>query len=173
MKPQDFHRRVMWGLWTLVIAIGFLLLLLLQASSAERHSREAQMNYLSQTPEGFWGDRWPDIMQFYYPHDHAHGLWFNRKTNCCGGKDCFPARSGTVKWTPEGYRVALPDGGYAMVPDKRGPANPDDTTEDRATVCLVDYGAKLKYTVSGDGVAYHDTQYRIRPNCFWSGRPRI
>jgi len=129
--------------------------------------------YTPQSAEEFWGDKWPDVLQFYHPHDHAHGLWFNRKSNCCGGKDCFPARSGTVKWTPDGYRVLLPDGGYAMVPEKHAPHNTNDTKEDRPTVCLVYNGTRLRYRQSPNGTEYFNTSYSIRPNCIWSGRARI
>jgi hypothetical protein len=124
------------------------------------------------TFEEHWGRDVPDVLQFYYRHDHAHGDWFNRKKNCCGGKDCLPARSGTVKWTPDGYRVIMPDGGYAIVPEEDSPTIPEDVTETRATVCLW-RSSFTKGPFAYQNKVYYNTKYRIRSECFWSGKTRI
>lgn len=166
MAPEDFHRRVIIVLWAVVVAIGLLLFWMAPA--------RADAQYVPQSAESYWGDKWPDIQQFYYPHDHQHGTWFNNYgTNCCGGQDCFPARKGTVKWTPEGYRILMPDGGYAMAPEEKAPFNPEEVTEDRATVCLVHYGYGEDGENTMAGITYFNTGYRIRTSCLWSGRMRM
>jgi hypothetical protein len=167
MPNDDLHKRIMTGMWLAVVAI-LVVMFALYARDAK-----AQEKYVADTPEAFWGEKWPDIMRLYYPHDHSHGMWFNRKTNCCGGKDCFPARPGTVKWTPDGYRVLMPDGGFALVPEEKAPYNPEDVTENRALVCLVFYGTAYRADTVAHGITYSKTGYRIRPHCMWSGRPRI
>lgn len=163
--------------WRFFAAISlFLCAMTIIAFAQDVHPRQhpaVNENQYTQSPEKHWGEEdWADILQFYYPHDHQHGTWFNNYgKNCCGGKDCFPARAGTVKWTPDGYRVVLPDGGYAIVPEEKIKENPDDTTEMRATICLV-RSSFMKHWES-EGVSYTDTKYRIRSGCAWHGKPRI
>ena len=164
MEEGDYRRRFYYALWLIVFAIGMVMFALASKTKTDK----------PMPAEGFWGSRWPDIQQFYYPHDHRHGEWFNNYgNNCCGGQDCFPARKGTVKWTPEGYRILMPDGGYAMAPEENAPANPEEVTEDRATVCLVYYGYGEDGENTMAGTIYYNTGYRIRDKCLWSGRMRM
>lgn len=171
MKPKTVYT-IHWCLWVTVGAIAMIMFALATAKSEPHHDMGGQ--YMPQSAEEYWGEKWPDILKFYYPHDHAHGTWFNNYgTNCCGGQDCFPARHDTVKWTPEGYRVLLPDGGHALVPEEKAPFNPEEVSENRALVCLVYYGASYMEDMEAHGIRYFKTGYRIRPNCLWSGRTRI
>ena len=161
-----------WRFWLAVSFFICAMVLIAATSSAQSRSElGGGYNYVPQSFEQHWGKDLPDVLQFYYKHDHANGDWFNREKNCCGGKDCLPARSGTVKWTPDGYRVIMPDGGYAMVPEEKAPPIPEDVSEMRATVCLV-RGSFVKQ-VEQAGKMYYNTMYRIREGCFWSGKPRI
>lgn len=157
MSPPKFHRRVMWCLWLSVFGVG-MVIFALYSNAQEGEKR--------------WGaEDWSLIMQFYFPHDHKHGLWFNRYgKNCCSGTDCFPARSGTVKWTPEGYRVVMPDGGYALMPEEKIKPNPDDVTDLRPTICMIKNPTVHKNYA---GSKYVNTKWRVRSGCAWHGKPRL
>lgn len=172
MPPYDFHRRVIWILWCIVFGIGMVIFALVS---------HAQTGYMDQGKKRWGQEDWSLIMQFYYPHDHKHGTWFNNYgKNCCSNTDCFPARENTVKWTPDGYRIIMPDGGYAMIPEdavvdevSKKPAikpNPDDVGDLRPTICL----RKLPQALTEyGGATYHGTVWRIREGCAWYGRPRL
>ena len=115
-----------------------------------------------------WGKDWATITQFYYPHTHSRGAWYNQYGKNCCTNDCFPARPGTIKWTPEGWRVIMPDGIQALVPlDYKQlfiKPNPDGVKEDRAIACFYRSGF-------GEGGVYGRSVWRLR--CLYTGRPRI
>jgi hypothetical protein len=161
----------MFGLKNFFIAL-FLILLLATLTKPAHPVDGPRPSPIS--PEGFWGKDWPDILQFYYPHTHSEdGEWFNKEKNCCGGKDCLPARPSTVRWTPEGYRVVMPDGGYAIIPEEQSKEIPQDVKEVRATVCLYRSSFTKGFTETHTGNRYVQTKYRVRGQCFWHGKPRI
>ena len=167
MAPYDFHRRVIWCLWLIVFCIGMVMFALYT---------KAQTGYVDGAKARWGAENWDRIMQFYFPHDHSHGMWFNQYgKNCCSGTDCFPARPGTVKWTLDGYRVVLPDGGYALLSedgnDPKIKPNPDDTTELRPTVCLI--LSQFKEYQNYYGIGHYDSAWRVRKGCAWYGRPRL
>jgi hypothetical protein len=170
MNPYSFGWRTMFTIKNFFIIL-FLTLLL---ATMTKPVKSADEHRSQMSTEGFWGKDYPDVMQFYYPHTHAEdGDWFNKEKNCCGGKDCLPARPSTVKWTPDGYRVVLPDGGYAIIPEEKSKAIPHDIREVRATVCLYRSSFTKGFTEESTGNSYFNTKYRVRGQCFWHGKPRI
>lgn len=56
------------------------------------------------------------MLRYYDPHPmeinpHPFSTW------CCNRRDCGFAKPGSVIWTPQGYRVRLPDGQFQLVPE--------------------------------------------------------
>lgn len=59
--------------------------------------------------EGFPPSTWDlyEPHEMTTPHPFSHG--------CCHERDCLYAKPGAVQWTPQGFRVTLPDGRFEFL----------------------------------------------------------
>ena len=78
------------------------------------------------------------IHRYYYPISPTNNSEHWHDWDCCGSQRCFPARANTVKWTPDGIRVTLPDGSVEVAgeADGRWKARTGGLNDFRDHICL-------------------------------------
>jgi len=157
MDPRRIHRLVLKVAVLLAVATSLFVFAHCSARAEDYSSAKKK-----------WGEHWQSLTQWYYPHTHSRGAWYNQHGKNCCTDDCFPARPGAIKWQPEGWRVIMPDSVVVTVPHEYKhlfiKPNPDEVSEDRAIACFF-------RSSSGALEIYKTSAWRLR--CLYTGRPRI
>lgn len=87
-----------------------------------------------------------DMLRYYDPHPFGPGP-HPFSSFCCNWNDCGFARPGSVTWTPEGYRVRMPDGHFQIVPEDspaiRFQYEKGHEKETRFAACIMQKGAAI------------------------------
>lgn len=124
------------GRWRSVI-VGCLLPLLTgvhTASPAFSQNHEHHNQYMpAALPDG--------MLRYYEAHDWNPAGPHPFSAFCCDRRDCGFAKPGSVTWTPQGYRVLMPDGEVQIVPEDspaiRTQYEPGFAHEHRHAACIL------------------------------------
>ena len=154
------------GRWRFIV--GSLLPLLFGLHTASpAFSQNHQHQYMpAALPDG--------MLRYYEAHDwnpagpHPFSSW------CCDRRDCGFARPGSVTWTPDGYRVRMPDGEVQIVPETspaiRTEYEPGFAHEHRHAACILPKSGAGEGWLEGisPGAAESASGYYVR--CLYIGR---
>lgn len=126
------------------------------------------------TPHQYAQERMPQgMLDYYEPHPwgpapHPFSSW------CCNHNDCAFAKPGSITWTPEGYKVMLPDGFYQLVtedsPAVRHEYEPGFENEGRAAACIMSKGGNSAEWLGNRSPGALDTQSQFYVRCLYLGK---
>ena len=116
----------------------------------------------------------PGNMLLYYEPHHWDGEKHPFSNWCCNRNDCGFAKPGSVVWSPDGYRVRMPDGHFQVVPEDspaiRPVYEPGFEDEHRFAACIL---PKKNYIAPwldefSPGASDSPSEYYVR--CLYVGR---
>lgn len=129
------------GRWRWLVVGGLLPLVAFSTASpafSQQHNHSNQYSRQAGLPSG--------MLRYYEPH-----VWTKGKhpfsSYCCNQRDCGFAKPGSVTWTPDGYRVMMPDGHVQIVPEDSPAIRPvyekGYEKETRFAACILQKGAAI------------------------------
>lgn len=89
-------------------AMRFLSILLLTTISANAQGAPVEFR------RGWTEEERVAIERYYEPISPLTRSSHWHDYDCCQSNRCFPARPGSVRWTPDGYAISLPDGSVVL-----------------------------------------------------------
>lgn len=114
-----------------------------------------------------------DMLRYYEPHPFGPGP-HPFSSFCCNWNDCGFAKPGSVTWTPEGYRVRMPDGHFQIVPEDsaaiRFQYEKGHEKEARFGACILPKGAAIDAYLENISPGALQSQSAWYVRCLYIGR---